>query len=72
MSGIGNLHGHFLTSDTKRGTIVLMKKPKNAVSFRLSAEAIRLILALAEKLELSQSSVVEMAVRLLAERHDVK
>lgn len=43
-----------------------------ATSIRLSAEADRLIKALAEKLGIKQSGVIEMAIRKLAERENVK
>lgn len=41
---------------------------KIAVSFRLSAEAIRLIRDLAKQMGLSHASVVELAIRDLAKR----
>ena len=40
---------------------------KDPVSFRLSPQAHEALRALADRLGLSQASVVEMAVRLLAE-----
>jgi hypothetical protein len=46
-----------------------MKKP---TAFRLSENCLRLLVVLGEKLGLSQASVIEMAVRLLAERYNVK
>ena len=44
-----------------------MAGTKRATSFRLSREAISAIEGLSERLGLSQASVVEMAVRLVAE-----
>ena len=45
---------------------------KKAVSFRLSDEGLALIVALAAKLGVSQTAVLELAVRLLAAREIVK
>lgn len=44
---------------------------KKSTSFYLSDEALELLKQLAEKLGLSQASVVEMAVRKLAEEQKV-
>ena len=44
---------------------------KQPTSFRLSAEALELIGRLADLLGLSQASIVEMAVRLLARKEGV-
>lgn len=41
---------------------------KTATSFRLSEQALQLIKALARKLGISQTAVIEMAVRKLAEK----
>jgi hypothetical protein len=45
---------------------------KKATGFRLSEDCLRLLVALGTKLGLSQASVIEMAVRLLAEHYEVK
>lgn len=45
---------------------------RKATSIRLSAEADRLIKALADRLGLKQSSVIEMAVRKLAEQEGLR
>jgi len=43
-----------------------------STSIRLTAEAQRLRAALAEKLGVSQSAVIELAIRQMAEREGVK
>lgn len=45
---------------------------KFAISFRLSAEAIRLIKALAGSKGLSQASVLEVALREMAKREKIE
>jgi hypothetical protein len=45
---------------------------KEATSFRLSPEALRLTKEMADRFGLSQAAVIEMAVRMLAEQHIVK
>lgn len=45
---------------------------RKATSIRLSAEADRLIKALADRLGLKQSSVIELAVRKLAEQEGLR
>lgn len=45
---------------------------RKATSIRLSAEADRLIRALVVKLGITQSGVIEMAIRKLAEQESVK
>ena len=44
---------------------------RNPTSFRLSTVALRLICLLAQSLGLSQTAVVEMAVRELAQRKKI-
>lgn len=44
---------------------------KHPTSFRLTDPALRLIVALADKMGLSQAAVVEVAVRKLAKDEDV-
>lgn len=44
---------------------------KKATNFRLTPEALALILRIAEKLGVSQASVIEMAVRELARKQKV-
>ena len=44
---------------------------KRATSLRLSDKARRLLVKLAEKLGISQTSVLEMAIRKLAKEEDV-
>jgi len=44
---------------------------RNPTSYRLSTTALRLICRLAETLGLSQTAVVEMAVRELAKRNNI-
>jgi hypothetical protein len=41
-------------------------------NFRLSDEARRLLRAIAAKLEISLTAALELAIRLLAEKHKVK
>ena len=45
---------------------------KKAVAYRLSPNAIALIALMTEKLGISQAAVLELAIRLLAEREKVK
>jgi len=45
---------------------------KNATSFRLSDEAVRLIKLLAESKGVSQAAVLEVAIRELAKKEKVK
>ena len=45
--------------------------PKHPTSFRVSAEVKRLLQQLADKLSISQVSVIEIAVRELAKREQV-
>lgn len=45
---------------------------KNPTSFRLSPEAFNLITKLCEKLGLSKASVLEMAIRKLAEQEGIE
>lgn len=47
-----------------------MPDNKQPTSFRLSPEALALIREMAEKMGLSQASVLELAVRKLSERLD--
>jgi predicted transcriptional regulator len=50
-----------------------MSKPKKyATSIRLSPEAKRLISELAKKLGVSQSAILEIAIRRLAEQEKIK
>lgn len=44
---------------------------KEAISFRLTPEAIRLIKRLADKLGVSQAAVMEMAIRKFAEQEGI-
>jgi len=44
---------------------------KQAASFRLSPEALRLLATLAAELGVSQASTLEMAIRDMAKRRDV-
>jgi hypothetical protein len=45
---------------------------KRAATFRLSPEALALILRTSEKLGISQAAVLELAIRLLAERENIE
>ena len=45
---------------------------KNATSFRLSEEALRLIKLLAESKGVSQAAIIEMAIREMAKKEKVK
>ena len=49
-----------------------MKKGKNATSIRLTSEAKQLIERLSNKLGINQTSVIEMAIRVLAEKENVR
>jgi len=46
--------------------------PKYPNSFRLSDDALRLIAAIANKLGIGRTAVLEMAIRKLAEKENVK
>ncbi|WP_172600141.1 ribbon-helix-helix protein, CopG family [Sulfuricystis multivorans] len=45
---------------------------KQATSFRLSAEALRLLKLLADAKGISQASVIEMAIREMAKKEGLK
>jgi hypothetical protein len=45
---------------------------KHPTSIRLTPEALRLLKALAKRLGISQAAVMELALRLLAAREEVK
>lgn len=47
----------------------MAKKPKTHVSFRVDEDVREKIVALAEKMELSQAQVVECAIRAVAKKH---
>ncbi len=47
-------------------------RKKQATSIRLSAEAKRLLLALSEKLGISQTAAMEIAIRRLAEQEHIQ
>lgn len=49
-----------------------MRKDKHNTSIRLTPEAKELIERLSEKLGINQTSVIEMAVRVLAEKEKVR
>jgi predicted DNA-binding protein len=49
-----------------------MRKASQTTSLRLTPEAKRLLQALATKMGIPMSSVIELAIRLLAERESVK
>lgn len=49
-----------------------MKTQKQQTSIRLSTEAKALIESLSQKLGVNQSAVLEMAVRLMAEKEKVR
>jgi predicted DNA-binding protein len=49
-----------------------MKKDAKQTSVRLTAEAKDLIERLSQKLGINQTSVIEMAIRVLAERENVR
>jgi predicted DNA-binding protein len=49
-----------------------MKKDRNATSIRLTPEAKELIARLSQKLGVNQTSVIEMAIRVLAEKEKVR
>ena len=49
-----------------------MKKAEKHVTIRLTPEAKRLLLELAEKLGVTQVAIIEMAIRKFAERENVK
>ena len=49
-----------------------MKAPTAATSIRMTAEAKRLQAALAEKLGITLSAVIELAIRQMAKREGVK
>jgi hypothetical protein len=50
----------------------MRKENKRPVGTRLTPEAIRLLLILATSLGVSQASVIEMAIRVLADQHKIK
>ena len=49
-----------------------MKKDKQQTSIRLTPEAKALIERLSQKLGINQTSVIEMAIRVLAEKEKVR
>jgi hypothetical protein len=48
-----------------------MKEPKIPTSFRLTPAARDLVVALAEKMGVSQTAVIELALRMLAKKEKV-
>ena len=54
-----------------RGCMNTVKRNKKAITVRLTPKAHDLIAGLSDKLGLSQTAVIEMAIRLLAEREHV-
>ena len=49
-----------------------MKKDKHTTSIRLTPEAKELIERLSQKLGINQTSVIEMAIRVLADKENVR
>ncbi|MBZ0309696.1 MAG: ribbon-helix-helix protein, CopG family [Anaerolineae bacterium] len=49
-----------------------MKKDKQQTSIRLTPEAKKLIERLSQKLGINQTSVIEMAIRVLADKEKVR
>ncbi len=49
-----------------------MRKDKHTTSLRLTPEAKELIERLSQKLGVNQTSVIEMAIRVLAEKEKVR
>jgi len=49
-----------------------MRKSDKQIAVRLTPEAKRLLLELAKKLGVTQTAVIEMAIRKFAEQEDVK
>jgi hypothetical protein len=47
-------------------------KPKRQANFRLSDEAHRLLAALAKKLTISQTAILELAIRRLADEEKIR